>query len=72
MKGKATKAKKATHIFRGAATRQFVREYYGPRCDTYVRGCATCDAWRDFALTGRVKVFVDREKFFKLLLKGAL
>lgn len=44
--------------------------HFGPQCEDYAKGCAVCDAWREFNKGDWVSVLVDRDEFTRVL-KGA-
>lgn len=61
-------------IFTGSAGKvgkKFIMDFYGPPCEEYDPMCVVCSAWHNYKHK-KVKVYVDREKLFSLILKGEL
>lgn len=45
-------------------TRRELRDYWGPKCCVYQRGCPVCEAYKSFARYGKVYTLIERRKLF--------
>ena len=47
-------------------TRKELIWHAGTKCSTYERGCYTCDAWKSWEKTGKIKHYLRRRDILEL------